>query len=222
MISRWSAHILHILKVVLTISGKVPEKDGPAALFVSNHVSWLDIWAINSIRTVRFVAKSEVRTWPVIGWLSRQAGVIFIERARRHDTSRVAAAGAAALRNGDSLCVFPEGTTSDGSHIHPFRSSLLQSAVDANAPVWPITLKYTLPGGAPNTEVAYAGDTSLAQSMRAILSHDEIHLQIIFAEPIDSKDRNRRDLAQQAENIIAAEARLQVRGALETISGPQA
>lgn len=216
MISRWSAHILHILNVRLIISGSPPAANSAPAMFVANHVSWLDIWAINAVRTVHFVAKSEVRDWPLIGWLAEQAGVIFIERARRRDTSRVASAGAMALRQGQSLCVFPEGTTSDGTHLHPFRSSLLQSAVEAAAPVWPVTIKYLLDDGMPNTRVAYAGDTSLAESMRAILSHREILLHLVFSEPIASLGRDRRELADQAEAVIAAEARLPVRGAPET------
>jgi len=219
LISGWSAHILHILNVRLIVSGDVPAADAPAALFVSNHISWLDIWAINTVRNVRFVAKSEVRSWPVIGWLSEQAGVIFIERARRHDTSRVAGAGASALRDGHCLCVFPEGTTSDGTHLYPFRSSLLQSAVDAGAPVWPVALQYLLPGGMPNTAIAYAGDTSLAQSMKEILAQREIVLHLKYSEPIAPAGRDRRQLAQQAETAIASVARLPVREVPETASG---
>ncbi len=219
LVSRWSAHILRILNVKLIVSGTVPTVETPAALFVSNHISWLDIWAINAVRTVRFVAKSEVRNWPVIGWLSEKAGVIFIERARRHDTSRVSGAGAEALRKGDCLCVFPEGTTSNGTHLYPFRSSLLQSAVDAEAPVWPIALQYPLPDGMPNTAIAYAGDTSFVQSMKAILSQREITLHLQFSEPIHPAGRDRRELTQQAEAVIASLARLPVREAPETLSG---
>lgn len=222
LISRWSGQILHILNVKLVVSGVRPALDGPASLFVSNHISWLDIWAINAVRCVRFVAKSEVRHWPVIGWLSEKAGVIFIERSRRHDTSRVASVGANALRHGDCLCVFPEGTTSDGTHLHPFRSSLLQSAVDANTKVWPISLQYRLPNGEPNTAVAYAGDTSLMQSMKAILAQPEIVLHMEFAEPLPAGSGNRRELAQQAEAAIVSLAHLQVRGTPGIPVDPQA
>lgn len=207
--------MLRILNVRLVVEGVVPQRDASAALFVSNHISWLDVWALNAVRTVRFVAKSEVRGWPVIGWLSMRAGVIFIDRARRHDTSRVSGAGAQALRAGDCLCVFPEGTTSDGSYLHPFKSSLLQSAVDAGVPVWPVALRYPLPGGMPNTAVAYAGDTSLVQSMRAILAQREITLHLTFSEPIHSVGCDRRELAQAAEAVIASLVRLPVRAAPE-------
>lgn len=218
LISRWSSHILQILNVNLTVSGTIPTNETAATLFVANHISWLDIWAINTVRTVRFVAKSEVRRWPVIGWLSEQAGVIFIERARRIDTSRVSGIGAAALREGHCLCVFPEGTTSDGTHIYPFKSSLLQSAVDAGSLVWPIALRYQLPDGTINKAIAYAGETSMAESMTAILSQPKIHLHLDFASPIPANGLDRRELARRAENIIASAARLPVREAPETIS----
>lgn len=222
LIRNWSAHVLRILNVRLEVSGMLPTVDARTALFVANHVSWLDIWAINAVRTVRFVAKSEVRGWPVIGWLSQQAGVIFIERTRRHDTARVADAGTLALQGGDCLCVFPEGTTSDGTHLHPFRSSLLQSAVDADAPVWPVAIRYPQPNGAPNTSIAYAGDTSLAESMLSILGQREIVAHLVFAQPILSHGRDRRELAQAAEEIISSLARLPVRAAPGIPSDPPA
>lgn len=219
LIRNWSAHVLHILNVRLEVDGMLPTVDSRPVMLVSNHVSWLDIWAISSVRAVRFVAKSEVRSWPVIGWLSEKAGVIFIERARRHDTARVSGAGAAALLGGDSLCVFPEGTTSDGTHMYPFRSSLLQSAVDAAAPVWPVALHYPGKNGGFNTEVAYAGDTTMLQSLRAVLAQREIVLRLTFAEPINPAGRDRRELAQAAENIISSLACLPVRAGPETPSG---
>lgn len=219
VISDWSAHVLRILNVRMVVTGMPPTADARAVLFVANHVSWLDIWAISTVRGVRFVAKSEMRDWPVIGWLSKKTGVIFIERARRHDTSRVSVAAAAVLRGGDCLCVFPEGTTSDGTHLYPFKSSLLQSAVDTGAPVWPVAVRYPMQDGTPNTAVAYAGDTTMAQSMHAILGLREIVVQLTFAAPILPHGRDRRELAQVAETVISSLVRLPVRAAPGTPSG---
>lgn len=219
LIRNWSAHVLRILNVRLEVDGMLPTVDSRPVMLVANHVSWLDIWAINSVRVVRFVAKSEVRDWPVIGWLSEQVGVIFIERARRQDTARVSGAGVEALLGGDSLCVFPEGTTSDGTHMYPFKSSLLQSAVDANAPVWPVALHYPGKNGGVNSAVAYAGDTTLMQSIRAILAQREIIVRLTFAEPIAPEGRDRRELAQTAESVISSLARLPVRVVPERLSG---
>jgi 1-acyl-sn-glycerol-3-phosphate acyltransferase len=222
LISDWSAQILHILNVRLVVAGTLPNADTRAVMFVANHISWLDIWAINAVHTTRFVAKSEVREWPVIGWLSEKAGVIFIERGRRHDTARVADAGMQALQDGECLCVFPEGTTSDGTYLYPFRSSLLQSAVDAGAPVWPIAVSYPLADGTPNTVVAYAGDTTMVQSMRAILDQPEIIAHLTFAPPVPSDGRDRRELAQAAEAAISSLVRLPMRATPETPSDPPA
>lgn len=219
LIRNWSAHVLRILNVRLEMNGMLPTVDSRPVMLVANHVSWLDIWAINSVRVVRFVAKSEVRDWPVIGWLSQQVGVIFIERARRHDTARVSGAGVEALLGGDSLCVFPEGTTSDGTQMYPFKSSLLQSAVDAAAPVWPVALHYPGKNGGANTAVAYAGDTTFFQSMRAVLAQREIVVRLIFAEPICPEGLDRRELARAAESVISSLACLPVRAAPGTPSG---
>lgn len=221
LIRRWSAHILHILDVRLQAEGMLPTADPRPALFVANHVSWLDIWAINAVRPVRFVAKSEVRRWPIIGWLSERAGALFIERGRRHDVARVSSAGAEALRGGHSVCVFAEGTTSDGTRLYPFKSALLQSAVEAGTPVWPVALRYHDEAGRPNTAVAYAGETTLVQSLRAVLAQRETVVRLIFAEPISVTGRDRRALAQAAQDAIATLARLPVHVAPERPADPR-
>lgn len=196
----------------------LPTVDASAALFVANHISWLDIWAINAVRTVRFVAKSEVRQWPLIGWLSEKAGVIFIHRGRRHDTGRVADISTQALKAGDCLCVFPEGTTSDGTFLFPFRSSLLQPAVDAGVAVWPVAIAYRDGQGAIMTAVAYAGDTTMAQSMWTVLGQKEIIVQLTYAQPLPVEGHTRKELATLAEQVISSLGRLQVRAAPEKSS----
>ncbi|MCX7627328.1 MAG: 1-acyl-sn-glycerol-3-phosphate acyltransferase [Methylophilaceae bacterium] len=222
LVQSWSAHILHILNVRLQVEGMLPTASHPPALFVANHISWLDIWAINAVHPMRFVAKSEVRAWPIIGWLSEKVGVIFIERGRRHDTARVSGVGAEALRQGHSVCVFAEGTTSDGTHLYPFKSSLLQSAVDAGALVWPIALQYRDTHGRLNTAVAYTGDVTMFQSLCAVLAQREIVVRLIFAEPMPAVQRDRRTLTRAAESAIAALAHLPVRATPETTVDPPA
>ena len=102
--------LLDILCVRLFLHGKPPAYETRPLMLVANHVSWLDIFAINAIVPVRFVAKSEVRSWPFIGWLCARAGTLFIRRARPHDTARINDVVAKALRAGDVFAVFPEGT----------------------------------------------------------------------------------------------------------------
>lgn len=204
---RWSAGVLRILNVRLSVSGKTPSGDVPSAMVVANHISWLDVWVINSIQPVRFVAKSDVREWPVIGWLSRKTGVIFIERERRRDTARVSELSTQVLLGGECLCVFPEGTTTEGEHMLPFRSSLLQAAVDARTPVWPVAVQYALADGSPNKAVAYAGTTTLWQSIQAMVAQQEIAAELAFLPPIPAH-HDRRYLAQTAEQKVRSKLNL--------------
>ncbi len=220
LIRSWSAHILHILNVRLELDGTPPASE--PVLVVANHVSWLDIWAINAVQPVRFIAKAEMRAWPVLGWLAQQSGAIFIRRERRRDTSGVTAAGAAALRDGDLVCVFPEGTTTNGTWLYPFKSSLLQTAVEAGVAIHPLALRYSNENGMPNTDVAYYGNISLWQSLWSVLGQREIHVQLAFAPPIPVAGHHRRYLAHAAETAISSRVRLPVRAAPGTAFDPQA
>jgi 1-acyl-sn-glycerol-3-phosphate acyltransferase len=215
VIMAWSAGVMRLLHVRLAISGQVPGKDATSVMFVANHISWLDIWAINSIQPVRFVAKSDVRNWPVIGWLSKKTGVIFIQRERRRDTARVSSLGAQVLLAGECLCVFPEGTTTEGEYMLPFRSSLLQAAIDAEATIWPIALRYPMDDGSANTAVAYAGETTLWESICAIVAQPSIAAELVFLPPIAAQ-RDRRAIAQAAQDAVQATLNLPLREGPET------
>src|SRR6185295_28294 len=136
----WNARLLRLLGIALHSSG-TPRQG--ATLIVSNHVSWLDILVINAVHPVRFVSKAEVRHWPLLGWLVACAGTLFIERERRRDALRVVHQVAAALRAGEIVALFPEGTTSDGNGVLPFHANLLQAALSAHAPMQPIALRYS-------------------------------------------------------------------------------
>lgn len=217
VIMTWSAGVMRLLHVKLKISGQVPGKDVTSVMFVANHISWLDIWAINSIQPVRFVAKSDVRNWPVIGWLSRKTGVIFIQRERRRDTARVSSLGAQVLLAGECLCVFPEGTTTEGGYMLPFRSSLLQAAIDAEATIWPVALRYPMEDGSANTAVAYAGETTLWESICAIVAQPSIPAELIFLPPISAR-QDRRAIAQAAENAVRTTLNLPLREEPETLA----
>ena len=219
LVRHWSKTILNILNIKLQVSGSAPLAGTSPSMFVSNHISWLDVWLLNSLLSPRFVAKSEVRSWPLIGWLSEKGGVIFIERAKRKDTLRVSGAALQALADGDALCIFPEGTTTDGSFMVPFRSSLLQAAVDADVLIRPVALRYPLPNGGVNVDVAYWGDITLWESMLAMVKQPEIQAELTFLLPIPIHGKDRRVLARCAESAIAELLRLPVRVALQTPGG---
>jgi 1-acyl-sn-glycerol-3-phosphate acyltransferase len=143
-----------------------------------------------------------VRDYPIVGWLTKQCGVVYIQRARRRDTARVSTEGANVLKQGDCLCVFPEGTTTDGTYILPFKSSLLQAAVDTGVDVVPVALRYLSPDGSPNTDVAFIGEMNLWQSLLIILAQTEIRTEITFLEAISSRGLDRQSLAKSAHGQI--------------------
>jgi len=210
MMQRWCVRIVHALKLRVDAQGVPPLDRSRPALLVANHVSWLDIFVINVVCPARFVAKSEIREWPLVGILCERAGTLFIERARRRDTGRLNDIMRTALENGDRVAVFPEGTTSDGRCIQHFHASLLQPAVAIGAPLHPTAVRYLRPDGSVNVEAAYYGDMSLLQSILQLIAQRELRAEVIFAPPIPSENKKRRELARESERVIAASLSLEV------------
>lgn len=200
----WSRSLLALLGMRLEVRGNPPDAASRNLLLVSNHVSWLDIYLLNAVRPLRFVSKAEVRSWPVVGWLAVFTGTLFLERGKRRDTARVNDAVSNALSSGDCVAFFPEGTTTDGTHLKPFLSSLLQAAVNAESALQPVALRYVLPDGGTDTAAAYFGDMSMMDSLRNILARKEIRAELIFLDPISTSGKHRRELAQQAEAAISS------------------
>lgn len=200
-VQRWSARMLELLGIGIDAHG-VPLA-GPV-LVVSNHVSWLDIVAINALEPVCFVAKADMRRWPLLGWMVAAGGTLFIERDRKRDALRVVHRVAQALTEGARMAVFPEGTTGDGHGLLPFHANLLQAAIATHAVVQPVALRYSDAAGAVSAAAAYAGDTSLARSVwwvvgaRAMVAHVE-HLPAL-----PTAGRERRELAEAARADIEA------------------
>jgi len=201
-IRRWSRQLLGILHVGVTVRGTLPRGSEPT-LIVSNHISWLDIWVLDSVVPVRFVAKSDIRRWPMLGFLISGAGTIFIERARRQDTARTNQAIVQALTDGERVGMFPEGTTTDGAQVKPFHASLFQPALAAGAKVVVAALRYLNADRSANLDASYAGERSLWESVHLILAQRSLHAELIFAATIDVSGQTRRDVARAAESVIA-------------------
>jgi 1-acyl-sn-glycerol-3-phosphate acyltransferase len=200
-LKHWSARLLRILSIRLEIRGNPPD-DG-VVLIVANHVSWLDIFAINAVRPTRFVAKSDIRRWPVIGWLCARGDTLFIDRARRHHTRDVNAAMAAAMQAGDAFAVFPEGSTTHGDVLLPFHASLLQPALTCKAKIYPVAIRYSREDGSLCTEADYEGAKSLAESLLQLITQKRVHLALHFLPPIDCAGMHRREIADTAARHIA-------------------
>ena len=203
---RWSRQLLDALGVHLHVCGKRP-RDG---LIVCNHVSWLDIYAINALVATTFVCKDDVRHWPLIGWLGASTGTLFMKRGSRSAAMRTKERLADHLRRNNSVCIFPEGTTTSGELVLPFHSALLQSAIDAHARVAPAALSYCASDGAPTQAAAYAGDTTLWQSLRSIVGNGGLRVHIEFLPAIEPAGQDRRQLARQAHRLIADKIALPV------------
>jgi len=202
-LQRWSAQLLRHLGARLTVHGEPPHGAAPFML-VSNHVSWLDIFVINAAVPTRFVAKSEVRRWPLIGWLCVKADTLFIERERRRDLARLDDVMLNALRDDAGMGVFLEGTTTDGSTVLPFHSSLLRPAQQANVPIVPVAIQYRRSDGSICTEAAYDGDKSAFDTLRLMLTQHQIHVHVHFLPPLAAAGVHRKALAQQARALIVS------------------
>ena len=198
----WAARMLRILNLKISVAGDRPAPTRPL-LLVANHISWLDMYALNSIEAWRFVAKSDVARWPVIGTMAKQLGSIFHKRGDFRDAMRVKNSVAEYLKAGERIAFFPEGTTTAGRRIQFFFPALFQAALDANALVQPVAIRYLDAGGVPTAAPEYAGDTSLLESIAAVLRHHELTAELTFAPSMPARDINRRSLAEAARSSIA-------------------
>jgi 1-acyl-sn-glycerol-3-phosphate acyltransferase len=194
----------------LHTTGVAPEPGRPV-LYVANHVSWLDIYALLAISDMRFVAKSEVRDWPVVGRLAQRLGTLFIDRQRRAASRTTNAAMATLLARGEAVCVFPEGTTTDGRRVEPFRASLLEPAVLGAVTVQPVAIRYTAVSGELSEAALFIDDMSLPESLWRLMGARGLRAEVHFLEPIDAKGSDRRQLAARAEQAIAAQLGVPVR-----------
>ena len=201
IVGRWSAQMLAVLGIALQTSGSA--RSGPV-LFVSNHVSWLDILAINAVQPVRFVSKADVRRWPFIGWMVACGGTLFIERERKRDALRVVHQVAEALRAGEMVAVFPEGTTADGHALLPFHANLLQAAIATEVAVQPVALRYSDRRHAVSPAAAYVGDTTLAQSVWWVVSADGLKVHVQMLLPEGTRHLDRRALAERLQAQVGS------------------
>ena len=161
-IQEWACAVLQALGIQVRLQGAIQ----PGLLLVANHVSWLDVIVLHSLcPQARFVAKADVLRWPVIGRLAQGAGTLFVQRDRPRMAARIVSEVTSVLGSGGTVMVFPEGTTTDGVAVLPFRSSLLQAAFAGNGTAQPIALRYSEGAHSISPSVRYLGDDSLLQSI---------------------------------------------------------
>lgn len=203
IVKTWSRQLLAILNIAIRIEGIQPARGAGGCLIVANHVSWLDIYVLNAIQPACFIAKAEVRSWPVIGWLSARCGTVFIERTLRRDAALLNRRVSLLLRQGACIGLFPEGTTSDGEQVGHFHSALIQPAIDAGAGLCPMALRYRHQDGGPGSAAAFIGDTTLLQSIWRLLRCRQLDASVVFTPELPTAGENRRVLARSAQAAIA-------------------
>ena len=190
-------------------------QDSPV-LILSNHASWLDIIVLSAIAPVVFVAKSEVANWPLFGWLAKLQRTIFVERERRHKTGDAARAMGERLMGGDAVVLFPEGTSSDGIRILPFRSALIgavhhtigDSTHDDRVTVQPVSIAYVAYGGVPvgralRDKVAWYGEAELVPHLLGVLSAGAVDVTVSWGDAVGyGMTADRKQIARDTEAAV--------------------
>ena len=200
-VQAWSVAMLRHLGIALQVRGQ-PPLTGPM-LLVANHFSWLDIVVMHAARHCRFVSRSDVQAWPLVGTLATAAGTLYIQRSVRRDALRVVQQMTEALRARDVLAVFPEGTTGDGRTLLPFHANLLQAALAADAPVLPVGLRYVdAASGVASDAPGYVGDYSLRQSLWRTVCAPPLLAVVHYGEPDTAQGRRRRDWGVQLRDAV--------------------
>lgn len=214
---RWRDRALHRLPrhwfrcVVRVMGVRQRVQGGPvpgAALVVANHVSWLDIAVLGSHVGAGFVSKSEVAGWPVVGWLAREGGTLFIHRGKHDSAEHIAHDMTARLAAKGRVLLFPEGTTSDGAQVRRFKNRLFQPALHANVPVQPVAIRYHRGRDAVDP-VVYIEGVTLVSSVLGVLRRRSTEVSLAWCEPVPVSGRERRDIAADAERrVVTAHAGL--------------
>jgi len=203
LVGWWAGKLLRIVGISVEVEGE-PPTTGTQAMIAANHVSWLDIFALQAVHSTRFVAKSEVRDWPAAGWIAERAGTLFIRRGLRREAARTNEHVHAALAAGDCVGVFPEGTTTEGDTLLRFHASLFEPAVTNAARVHPCAIRYQHADGSLCRAVAYVGDLSFMQSLGLTIRQRGVIVRVRFAPLVDTAGLSRREVASLSRERIAS------------------
>lgn len=199
-VQRWSQQLLSIFRVRVKMNLTTL---GSGTMVISNHLSWLDIFVINSLSPCRFVAKSDIRSWPLLGWLAERAGTIYITRGSKADVKRIYQYLIDQIAAGERIAFFPEGTTSLQGQVLPFHANLFEAAIQAEVAIQPVALRYLNVHGEINSAIEFVGDMTFAASMNQILLSGEVVVELQGLQLIPSTELHRRDLALSAQQAVA-------------------
>ena len=204
LVQTWAKELLAKAGVQVQVQGQ-PPAEGPV-LLVANHISWLDIPVMHAARHCRFISKSDIKGWPLIGTMATAAGTLYIQRESRRDAMRMVSLMREAFARGEILAVFPEGTTGDGTTLLPFHPNLLQAAVEVDAPVLPVGLRFIHAAtGTISQAASYVGDETLLGSIWRVLCANDLVAVVHYGQPERAAGRDRRawskDLQQRVDEL---------------------
>jgi len=192
--SAWALRILH---VKVESRGQIPM----GGLLVSNHQGYLDILCLNVLCTSTFVAKAEIKSWPLFGLFCEWSGTIFLDRKHRTALRGPLDRVVELLRQGERVVIFPEGTDSDGTGVLPFHSSFFEAAIQAQCPVVPLAIRYSAPGVSQNEEVIYWKDRRFIFHVIRLLGVKEVLARVTFGQPMEA-GRDRKRLSEEVRARI--------------------
>jgi 1-acyl-sn-glycerol-3-phosphate acyltransferase len=189
--------VLRVFVNEVALTGPRPR----AGLLISNHLSYLDILVLSTAAPCVFVSKHEVKSWPLFGWFATLGGTVYIQRERRGEVGAVAGEIRRLLAEGVLVVLFPEGTSSGGREILPFKSSLLEPAVGLDSALFVSCISYSLPGGVISEDVCYWGDMTLLPHFVKLLKKPFVQARVIFGE-IREPAADRKTLAKQLHTEV--------------------
>ncbi len=192
----WLRWFSSIVNLQITKEGEPPEQ---GALLISNHISWLDIIIIGQYLPAYFVAKSDISQWPIIGYLAKQGGTIFIRRGDKQHIRNTAEKIVWLLKQNSNIIAFPEGTTTNGNEVLNFHSSLFQPALLTKSAIQPIALQYQ---GAAKEHAPFIGEDDFIPHLIKILALDKIEVKLSFLPIVNSSGKNRNEVSLETRSII--------------------
>lgn len=197
----WLQHFVRVLNLQVRVEGE-PVNEG--ALWISNHVSWMDIPVLGSIRALQFLSKAEVAKWPLIGTLARAVGTLFIQRGAG-DSKRVVGDMVTELNSGRRVLFFPEGTTTDGFQVKRFFANLFAAAVETGVPIQPMVICYQQDDGSLHSLAPFIGDDDIAPHLLNMLAFERIHVVVRILPAERPNGRDQRELAIHFEALLLAQ-----------------
>lgn len=193
----WFKRLLSALGARVRVQGEISQRAG---MWVSNHVSWLDIIVLGAYAPIHFVSKAEVAQWPFIGFLARHTGTLFLRRGA-HESEHIKKQMQARIQEGHGVLFFPEGTTGPGHYLRRFHPRLFATAIELQQPVIPVAIRYEHQPQ-PHPAIYYHEGQTLLQNLWCVIGLPNVSISLITTQPILDTHLTRRELAELSRNFI--------------------